>query len=181
MDFLMGFVLGLMVGAAALIIYVRYAFNKVKKKLTEATAKVKESEANLSLEESIFQRMQEVARITEAQLELRAQAEMPSKNSLHSRHKNGIIGQLQELEYQKLSILRTVLGDGHNPTVEIIRNGVKEKITLEEYVVDAEAVLADMGYSVPPSKQPSSESSGPRKAGKFIIYNGGKGEGETTH
>lgn len=182
-EFIFGLVFGVLIGASLLMFYSIYALKRAKRALLEKI-KVKAAEIrNSALEDgdkrnSVIARLKEASRIAEEQMALRAQAEMPSKNSLHSRYKNGIIGQLQDLEQQKLSILKTVLGDGYDPKISVTKGGgSSEEISLSQYVAEAEEVLGSMGYVAPAEDN----SPKPRKAGKFVIYKGGKDDGETTH
>jgi len=185
---LFSFALGTLFGAGGVMIYGTYQMIKLEKSKKDLIKKLKEkvqSESTKVLTEaekmlSIKDRLVKATVIADQQNDLRAQAEMPSKNSLHSRFKNGIIGQIQDLEAQKLSILRTILAEGYDPTITVFRDGgVKEEMPLSVYVTQAEATL---NMLLPPSPpEPTTEASGPRKAGKFVIYTGGKNDDGTTH
>jgi hypothetical protein len=176
--FLAGFVFGTLIGASLLMLYSIHSLKKAKGELlnklkTKAAEMSKSMVDNADLRASVIERLKEASKLAEEQNALRAQAEMPSKNSLHSRHKNGLIYQIQELEQQKISILKSVLGDGYNPTITIIREGgVREEVSLADYIAGAEQNV---------SQSPSAPV-GPKKAGKFVIINGGKDDGGgTTH
>lgn len=182
-SFIAGLIFGVLIGASLLMLYSIYTLKKAKSKLLDKI-KVKADEMRESAlndaetRTSIVERLREAARIAEEQLALRAQAEMPSKNSLHSRYKNGLVGQLQDLEQQKISILKTVLGDGVDPLITVSKDGGgREEIKLSQYVAEAEEVLGSMGYVAPQEQS----QGGPKKAGKFIIYKGGKDDGSTSH
>lgn len=185
---LLSFCLGVLAGAGLFIVYGTYQIIKLKRAKSNILKKIKDkmdeinttaltSVKNSDKGNSIKDRLMQAARLCETQNELRAQAELPSKNSLHSRHKNGLIKEVQDLEAQKISILKTVLGDGFDPMITVIKEGgVTEEILLSTYVIQSEEIL---NANLPP---PSPESNnGPRKAGKFVIYNGGKNDDGTTH
>ncbi len=185
---LFSFALGVFTGAGGVMIYGTYQMIKLEKNKKELIKKLKEKVQSESAKvitevekmQSIKDRLVKATTIADQQNALRAQAEMPSKNSLHSRFKNDIILQIQDLEAQKLSILRTILAEGYDPIITVFREGgVKEEIHLSEYVTQAEATL---NMLLPPSPpEPATEASGPRKAGKFVIYTGGKNDDGTTH
>jgi hypothetical protein len=183
------FALGMLTGATLMIAYSTYEMRKLLRNRVKVKAgSVKATDAPLSPEKSqtIRQRLAEAGRIADEQAQLRAMAEMPSKNSLHSRHKNNLVGQLFELEAQKISILKTVLGEGFDPMITILRDGgVQEEISLSQYVAQAEE---SMNLNNPYGPDPGTTSEGvstdaPRKAGKFVVYSRGKDDGTngTTH
>lgn len=187
---LFSFLLGSLVGAMFVVVYGSYQMTKLTKtRKGELINKLKESmnAAQIALltdadkGNSIRDRLMQASKIAEVQNGLRAQAEMPSKNALHSRYKNGIILQVQELEAQKISILKTVLGDGFDPLITILREGgVQEEIPLSVYVSQSETQLNSMNPPTP-GTTPEATPAGPRKAGKFVIYTGGRNDDGTTH
>jgi hypothetical protein len=114
-------------------------------------------------------------------MELRAQAEMPSKNAVHSKYKNGLVAEINEIEQQKLEILRTVLAEGFDPMITVLHDGGgKEEIPLSAYVLTSQqAVDSGAGKKQEAAPHPGMDQP-PRKVGKFFIYKGGKDDG-TTH
>lgn len=187
----LSFLLGLIAGASIVIGYGMFEMNKLTKGKVELLKKLRDKmndvntspQAELDKANSIKDRLIQASRIADTQNELRAQAEMPSKNALHSRHKNGIVAHVQELEAQKISILRTVLAEGFDPIITVLRDGgTREDIPLSVYVLQAEQQLS-LHYTPAPGTTPEAtpSSGGPRKAGKFVIYTGGKDDGGTTH
>lgn len=168
-----GFILGFGISTTLFIGYGAYQLIKFRKLKNSVLSKIKEAQKSDSnsldpdKRASIKERLIQAAKLAEQQLELRAQAEMPSKNSLHSRYKNTIISKIQDLELEKISILKTILGDGFDPNIVIVREGgVREEISLSQYLVEAEGAL-------PPEDKSENISNGPRKVGKFLVYTGG--------
>jgi hypothetical protein len=183
MELLLGFVLGFVIGVGLFIGYGYYQVNKIRKTKDSLINALKaKAEEIKSKEASIKDRLVEAAKLAQTQMDLRAQAEMPSSNSLHSRYKNGLVAEIADLEQRKIDILRTVLGDGFDPMITVVNDaGVREEIPLSEYVATAADHLAKHGYGSEPTPPPVPTDPGqPKKVGKFIIYNGGKGDG-TTH
>jgi hypothetical protein len=169
--------------------YGYYQVNKMKKikdtLLDQLKAKVKEQVQGLDIEQkktSIKERLVKASELANAQMDIRAQMEMPSKNALHSRYKNGLIGELQDMEQQKLDLLRTVLAEGFDPMITVINeSGAKSEIPLSTYVDEATGVLSrHLGETPPPPPSDATDPTQPRKAGKFFVYKGGKDDG-TTH
>lgn len=183
------FLMGVLTGAGLVVAYGTYQMIQLKKNKSELIGKLKDKLSELKTDQqkeiekgqSIKDRLMMASRLADAQMEIRAQAEMPSKNSLHSRYKNGLVSQINELEAEKLSILRSVLGDGFNPTITVMREGgVKEEISLSDYVAQSEELFNTNNPAAPGSKE-EGPVNGPRKAGKFVIYTGGKNDDGTTH
>lgn len=168
------FVFGFLMGGTSVLAYGAYRFNRYKKAKEKLTEKVKEMTKDLeSKQESIKERLLKAADITKIQMELRSQQEMPSKNALHSRHKNGLVYEINDLEEQKLSILRSVLGDGFDPMITIINDGGgREEVPLSSYVDRAEKALFEQRGTTPPLPPEK------KNVGKFVIYKGGKDDGK---
>jgi hypothetical protein len=170
------------IGAGAFMAYGYYQVRKIRKArdtlLDELKKKAQEMDDK---RESIKQRLVKASELAQAQTELRAQAEMPSKNSLHSRYKNGLVEEITNLEYQKLDILKTVLAEGFDPMITVLNDaGGKEEMALSVYVNEA---LSTLNKVRPGGAAPEPEPNLPteaKKIGKFVIYKGGKDDG-TSH
>ena len=146
--------------------------------LEQIKGKVKEQ----SQKESIKERLIKASDMAKAQMELEAAMEQPSKNALHSRYKNGLYSELQDMEQQKLDLLSTILAEGFDPMITVInKSGVKSEIPLSSYVNDATGVLKK-SLGEDPSSPPTTpeDPTQPRKVGNFIVYKGGKDDG-TVH
>jgi hypothetical protein len=173
---LLVFIMGMFFGAGLFISFGLYQVHKIKKVKNILIDQIKKKASELEAKKgSIKDRLVKASNIAQTQMDLKSQSEMPSKNALHSRHKNGIVYEIQDLEQEKLSILRSVLGDGFDPMITVINDGgVKEEIPLSAYVAQAEQLLHSMtgiGPAIPPDT---------KKIGKLILYKGGKDDG-TTH
>jgi hypothetical protein len=176
------FTLGMFLGASAILAYGTYRINKIKRVKDNMVEAIKLKSQELEAKQnSIKERLMKASELAQAQLAIKAQLEMPSKNALHSKYKNELGGELQNMEIQKLDILRTVLAEGFDPMITVINEvGIKQEIPLSAYVDSASQQLnAHMGNQPPPP--PAEPGLGePRKVGKFILYKGGKDDG-TTH
>jgi hypothetical protein len=180
MDYALMFLLGLLSGSAMFMGYGVYQFASLKKKrdslMSQIKTKVKESDEKST---SIKDRLLKAAELAQAQVALKAQIEMPSKNALHSKYKNDLVHEIQDMEQRKLDLLTTILAEGFDPTITVVNEtGKKEEIPLSSYVGQASRILSEyMGNQPPPLPNDPNQ---PRKAGKFIVYKGGKDDG-TTH
>lgn len=171
------FLLGMFFGAGLIMAYGAYQVHKIRKVKDSLIAQIKAKAAEAEQKKgSIQARLVKAAEIAQEQANIRSQMEMPSKNALHSRYKNGLVGEIQDLEQQKLDILKSVLADGYDPMIVTQNeNGTKGEIPLSAYVNEAELALADsLGETLP------TDPNRPKKSGKFIVYKGGKDDG-TTH
>ena len=119
-----------------------------------------------SKRDSIKERLIKAQEITQQQLELRAQTDMPSKNAMHSRYKNGLIGEIKKLEEDKRTVLESILKDGYDPIITVVdESGGQKNISLSEFLgVSAAANTPE----VPAETQPQV-----RQAGKFTVIKGG--------
>jgi hypothetical protein len=178
-------------GAIATVIYGLYLNRKDRAKLATETKKlrdeldkkienIKKQAKKIDEGDVVNERLARVGDITERQLALQAQASLPSKNAVHSKHKNGVIREIQALEDEKAMILQSILDDGFDPMVVALNEkDERENIKLSEY-------MAKNGLSVPksdtsetktPANIPTETLPGePRKAGKFLVYKGGKSD-----
>ena len=103
--FMITFMLGMFSGAAIFMLYGFYQVKKMRKKAVGLLAKIDEIVAKATSEteakkDSIKERLVKASDIARLQMDLKSQVEMPSKNALHSRHKNGIVYEIKELEQE---------------------------------------------------------------------------------
>ena len=177
MEVLYAFILGALFGSSAVFSYGLYQIHKIKRVKENLLGQIKAKATEMEQKkDSIKDRLIKASEIAQTQMALRAQLEMPSKNALHSRYKNGLGGELQELEQKKLDLLRTVLAEGFDPTITVINEaGAKTEVPLSSYVNDA-AVALNTSLGNPPSVDPNL----PKRTSKFVLYKGGKDDG-TTH
>ena len=186
------FSLGLIAGVVLSVSYAFYIAYRTKVKLEEKVKALKEKlNANASLSEdaknkedllqellntrddvrSIRDRLAKAQEITRQQLDLRDQASQPSKNSMHSKWKNGLISEINSLEEEKRSILESILKDGHDPFVMVLdeETGSTKKIPLSEFLGRPSSQNTDQ-------KNIEQESSAPEITNKhkFVVIKGGK-------
>jgi len=179
------YLLGFGMGVGVFMAYGTYQMDKFRKKKNELLEEVKRRAADMDAKSaSIKDRLAQASKLAMTQAELRSQAEMPSKNSTHSKHKNGLISEIQSLEQQKIDILKTILAEGFNPIITVVQDGgAKQEVPLSEYVGAAQATVdAALGTkpNVPPTPPTDSGPELPRQIGKFMVHKGGKPDG-TVH
>lgn len=182
---IMMYLLGLGMGFGIFVVYGAYQVGKLKKKKDDLLEEVKRRAADLDAKSSsIKERLAQASKLAQAQADLRSQAEMPSKNSTHSRHKNGLISEIQLLEQQKIDILKTILAEGFNPVITVVHDGgTKQEVPLSEYVSAAQSNVDALGGKRDETPTPTTTDGGPdlpRQVGKFFVYRGGKPDG-TVH
>lgn len=193
----MEFLLGYLLGALSVLSVIYYLSRKMSKKLKKMKDDLmkqlydrKEELEGLQNEtlnpkgQEIRRRLMQASEIAQHQMILRARAEQPSANALDSRYKNGLIGEITTLEHQKLEILKSIIDDGHNPSITVVGgSGEKEEMKLSDYLNEAFTQLGDSTPTPAPLEQ-EQIAPGIKKVGKFVVYDGGSGnngEGGTTH
>lgn len=170
---LIGAIIGLVCGFVGILAIGNYLAKedkaKSKKALDELTNKLKAQteqfrQDNKVYTESVKPRLERASQISILQADLIAAAQQPSKNALHSKHKNGLIGEIKDLEEEKTSILRSILNDGFNPDITAtMEDGTRKMMPLKEY-------MEMLGMPTELSKE---EARAQRKA-KFTVIAGGK-------
>ena len=183
MGFLAGFNLGLVVCAVLVWFRVKNAmlsfYDKekatIEKMLPPPSVPAKTNEA-LATEESVNLRLQRASELTRLQNEIMQQAQQPSQNALHSKHKNGLIQQYKALETEKMGVLESIVKDGHDPLVTVFNAASKQnqEVKLSQFLQQfkpAEAAETDPNL-------PLTEGDGIRKIVKegktFFVIDGGK-------
>lgn len=184
--FFLTLIFGGMLGFGVFALYGSYQVDQLKKRREDLYRQVKEKAAEMEAKTlSIKERLQKASEIASAQADLRAQAELPSKNATHSRHKNGIISEISNLEQQKIDILKTILAEGYDPAITVVHDGgTKQEVALSEYVAMAQQNVDAAGgtkKTPPPIPPPPGDSvDSPKQVGRFFVYKGGKPDG-TVH
>jgi len=192
-EFILGFILGLAFAAALLIGFASYHLKNLKKDrpltteekalrdslladLRKKSEELKSKVSKIGVDtQSIKDRLIKASELAQTQMMLRAQAEQPSKNSLDSRYKNGLIGELNSLEKEKLDLLKSILADGFDPKITVYTSaGEKQEMLLSAYVDEA---LGIVSQSLPTEDLPP----GVKRMGKFVVHQGGKGDEGATH
>ena len=182
--FFAAFAAGMCFGSAMFLVYGWYTVNKMKKTKEVLMDAIRQKAKEMDQKkDSIKDRLIKASELAQAQMAVKAQIEMPSKNALHSRYKNGLVSDIQDMEHQKLDILRTVLAEGFDPIITVINDvGGREEIPLSAYVNSAAQLLNDTSgtKTTPEGDPPVSKAPDTKKVGKFILHRGGKDDG-TTH
>ena len=184
MDIFLAFIAGVVCGMSVIVCYGWYQLNKLKK-IKDALMEQLKIKASADMDQkksSIKERLAKASEIAKAQAAIRSRIEMPSKNGLDSRHKNGLVYELQDLEQQKLDLLKTILAEGFDPMITMVNEvGDKTEVPLSTYVNEAIGALgASTGVTPTSSPATPTEPDQPKKIGKFLLYKGGKDDG-TTH
>lgn len=187
---LFAFLLGIMAGIGLVMIYIQYKVSQIRGSASYTEAKkfiddVKKKaglppdseetlESKLEKISSIKDKLIRAGQIAQQQAELRDAAQQPSKNAMHSRYKNGLIGEMSKLENEKNDILKSILDEGFDPTITVVDSaGEQKQMTLSEYLSGNQSAMEE---------EVSKDPNAPRKVGKFTVHNGGKPDGgETTH
>lgn len=186
-EFTLGFVVGSVVTASSLLAIGYYFLQRDAKKVKELIAKANKQQADLDEKyKTVKPRLDRAADISARQLDIMAAVDMPSKNALHSQHKNALIAEIKELEKEKRSILHSIIDDGFDPNLTVTaEDGTKEVITLSEYMA-RQGILHEkqnQPKEEPIEREVLKEEKGKTpqitKKGKFIVIKGGKND--TTH
>lgn len=164
---------GLISGIAAMTGIVLHLGNKIllrdKKKLEGLKTQLGDIDSAAASVETRMLRLREIA---ELQMELHGAADGPQRNAMDGRYKNSINKTLKELEEEKIAILTSIVSDGHDPSVNVLRaDGTTETTKLSEFL--AGHTSDTINENDTPVKQ----------VGKFTVLKGGKDDGgtPTTH
>lgn len=178
LELALSFVVGIALGAAALIGISFWLVKTDKKKVKQVTDAIKNEGKDFEMAK---QRLSEAGDIAARQLELMALIQAPSKNALHSKYKNDLVQEVRLLEEEKHAILRSIIKDGYDPIITVPGPGGVDKITcrLSEYMINNGIAVDVPPPAVPPESLPENVLR-PTKGGKFFVIDGGKGKG-TTH
>jgi hypothetical protein len=177
--FISGFISGLVAMGAA----VMYVGGKAIK---SSEAKLRKSIDNLANQlpnpgtlddlqyAAIEPRMARIKEIAKLQMDLQAAHDGPQRNAMDGRYKNGLMGELKQLEEEKVNILNSIVNDGFDPPVNVLKEDGTTQVT------KLSAFLA--GYD--PKLAGEKKADGPvRNVGRFVVHKGGKDDGgnTTTH
>jgi ABC-type phosphate transport system auxiliary subunit len=175
------YLLGLTTGFVAFLIYGVYQVRELKQKRDNLVGEVKKKALEMEAQStSIKERLTQASKLAQTQAQLRSQVELPSKNSTHSKHKNGLISEIQDLEQQKIDILKTILAEGFNPVITVVHEGgAKQEVPLSDYVAAAQETVnassGDKRNEVKPLVTNNPDL--PKQVGKFFVHKGGKPDG----
>lgn len=177
MGFLAGFNLALIVCVIAVFLKVRgtlLGMNPSKVELEKLLPSTPEQP--ISPDEDVNVRLARASELTRLQNDIMQQAQQPSANALHSKHKNELVQQYKALEIEKMSVLSSIIKDGHDPMVTVFNAASKQN---EE--VRLSVFLNATNWREKPKTDPNvslTESEGIRKVEKdgktFFVIDGGK-------
>lgn len=173
MEFLLGFVAGLITAVFLIIGYGVYKYKQLTKARDKIIGELQKSATEIEKGlKNVTARLNRVREITEHQMNLLGQIDQPSKNALHSKYKNDLNHEVKKLEEEKNKILKSILKDGYDPTLTLLtETNQKESIKLSQYLARAGLIPKE---PTPPSDDPN----GPKKVGKFTVYNGGSSKAD---
>jgi hypothetical protein len=175
------FIFGVMLGAGSVVVYSLHAVrNQLKIEAEKLTKKAADDAARPSKDpmtnftpeqkDSIMKKLREAAGIAQIQMEMLAQLDLPSKNALHSKYKNELRFEIQDLENKKIGLLKAILAEGLDPAITILNDqGKPEEMLLSKYLAHNQA------RNSPPT-DPNSPNA--RSVGKFTVIKGGKDDGK---
>jgi hypothetical protein len=184
LEIAIAFVLGSSLSLTAVLLYGKYVRWQMiqAKKIVVADIKKKAQDME-DKRNSVKDRLAKAHEMAKLQQAIQAQMDMPSQNALHSRYKNSLIGEFQDLELKKLSLLKTVLAEGFDPMITVLTaTGAREECLLSKYVNTAIDQIGD-SLSNPQKHSETTQPLSPLKAvepkkyGKFILHKGGKDDG----
>ncbi len=172
------FLLGMLAGATVVIAAaLRMAKKSLKEKKVAAEKFLEElnklTDNVVKKASSVDERLTRVKEIVHEQLDLQSQAEGPQRNSMDGKYKNSMMRTIKSLEEEKHQILRSIITDGFDPKVTVMGpDGVVTDMNLSEF-------MAQSGIDVPPPTKGTNKE-GATRSGKFMVYKGGKNDGEGT-
>lgn len=142
-EILTGFAVGFATGFAIAYYTWKTAYDKLHDASIEALKKQHESNTK-AVYARVRSKIDKVDKIMEAQLNLWGQFDGPNKGAAHSRWKRGLVGQINDLEAEKMDIFKAILSDGVDLEVSVTgADGSKEKKRMSAIVKEFEAEGAD--------------------------------------
>lgn len=156
------FVLGLITAVLSVMawgfIRLRKLNNKVKSVADNLSSKLTESKlTEPKITKSVRDRLNKSFDITERQISLLGALDMPQSGPLHGKHKNKLVSELKALEEEKMSILKSIVDEGHDPKLVILNatTGAKETVLLSEFLSKQEALGDSASKATPPKATPT--------------------------
>jgi len=175
--YLSGFISGL-IAMSGVVLYIGNKHLKSKKKESGDLAnELKKLTKQLGAEDptyaAIETRMLRIKEIAQLQMELQGAADGPQRNAMDGKYKNSLMRTLKELEEEKITILNSIVKDGHDPSVNVLKADGTTEIT------KLSAFLAGYSSDITDEKNDAAV----KQVGKFTVLRGGKDDGgtPTTH
>ena len=179
--FIVGIVCGFLLTMIAGIIYAKRTLASRKETVDKFVEEFNKLSGNLEEKvSSVETRLARVKEIITEQLELSAQTDGPQKNAMDGKYKNRVNNSVKSLEEEKHDIFRSIIADGFDPKVSVLgSDGTVQSMKLSEFMVEYGIAMdskpEDKSAAATAAKTKSKKS--PSKAGKFIVYEGGKDDG----
>ena len=118
-----GFVAGMLAGMGLLTVLAIYYGKKFLKKeqarIEAAEKKMEKDVAEVKRQNAAAAKLKEAGKIIETQNQIVSAVQQPSANSLHSRHKNRLVGDWKALEEKKQKLFADVLKSGVDPVLSV--------------------------------------------------------------
>jgi len=161
------YLLGLVTGMTCSLILVSTLANRSIRRKLEDLKESTDIESMIGKDLVVTERMARVKEITLRQIDLQGQIEQPQRSGLDGKHKNLMGNEIKALEEEKVSILHSILADGHDPVLTVGKiDGTAEQVKLSEF-------LSQQGLVPAPTKKV------PKKIGKFVVYSNNKDDGKS--
>lgn len=101
-------------------------------------------------------KLDEVHKIMSAQLKLWCSVDGPNRGASHTRWKSGLIGQINDLETEKINAFRDIISNGVDITVQVMNsNGSKSEKKMSQLISEHELSTPTEPFT---SKQPVKEN-----------------------
>lgn len=133
-----GFAAGILAGIGLIVIFavsqvkrvvrdIKEDIEKQKKEAEAEHAKVKKSmDAKRKFDEIVAKQLNEAGKIIETQNNIATALRQPSKNALHSKHKNKMVSDWKILDNKRNEIFSKILKAGADPLVNVYDNTIKK-------------------------------------------------------
>lgn len=141
--YISGLVMGTIIGFIGGVVTVLslsfyYAKKEIKKNRSKAESFYKELDKikeTVKKATDVQARVNRVKEISKEQLDMQMQMELPQKNGLDGRYKNGLAKKIKSLEEEKMDILKSILNDGFDPEITTLNSESKtETMKLSEFM-----------------------------------------------
>jgi hypothetical protein len=162
---LASFILGMVATLIILGVWTFFLYKKQNKEKIKAIAEINKAAEELDKAKSgyasVKERLNKVRELTKVQMTLSSQVEIPQKNSLDGKFKNGLSKEVKKIEEEKAVILRSILADGYDPEVSILGDSGTESMKLSQFLG---SINSKESVTTVPIKKES----------KFSVLRGGK-------
>ncbi len=167
--YLSGFISGLIAMAGVVFHIGNKALNSGKKRAKELAKQIQSEDV---VQAALEPRMARIKDIAKMQMDMQAAHDGPQRNAMDGKYKNSLMRQMKELEEEKVTILNSIVKDGFDPDVNVVKeDGTSHVVKLSEFLAGYDS----KGYV------PKSDDSKVKQVGKFTVLKGGKDDKPTIH